>query len=202
MNANIMNTQIFYIMKYHLNGHQRSQKVTFMFISTLTYVLMDNFLSLFQIRSIPISCSHLCHNILGNLFLSMYTFSCHLFDGLTLYPFLSFSYSLSIPLSLSLTPSLYLSLFLSLSLYTFISFSLFLSHSFSLFLSLFLSLHLSLSLYLFLYLFSPLLRINGRFSPCFSRYLSSIVYIENYVFRNSLFDINSLIKQIKKNIIQ
>ena len=36
---------IFYLIKYHLNGHWRSQKVTF--ILTLTYVLMDNFLSLF-----------------------------------------------------------------------------------------------------------------------------------------------------------
>ena len=47
INANIMNTQIFHLIKYDLNGHWRSQKVTFMFILTLTYVLMDNFLSLF-----------------------------------------------------------------------------------------------------------------------------------------------------------
>ena len=46
MNANIMNTQIFNLIKYDLNGHCRSQKVTFMFILTLTYVLMDNFLTL------------------------------------------------------------------------------------------------------------------------------------------------------------
>jgi hypothetical protein len=42
-----MNTQIFQPFKYDLNGDWRSQKVTFMFILTLTYVLMDNFLSLF-----------------------------------------------------------------------------------------------------------------------------------------------------------
>ena len=47
MNANIMNTQIFHLIQYDLNGHLRSQNVTFMFILNLTYVLMDNFLSLF-----------------------------------------------------------------------------------------------------------------------------------------------------------
>ena len=47
MNDNIMNTQIFHLIKYDLNVHWRSQKVTFMFSLTLTYVLMDNFLSLF-----------------------------------------------------------------------------------------------------------------------------------------------------------
>ena len=50
MNANIMNTQIYTFNKYDLNGHWRSQKVTFMLILTLTYVLMDNFLSLFMIE--------------------------------------------------------------------------------------------------------------------------------------------------------
>ena len=45
MNANIMNTQIFHFTKYDLNGQRRSQKVTFMFSLTLTYGLMDNFLS-------------------------------------------------------------------------------------------------------------------------------------------------------------
>ena len=48
MNAKIMNTQIFHFIKYDLNGHQRSQKVTFMIILTLPYVLMDKFLSLFN----------------------------------------------------------------------------------------------------------------------------------------------------------
>ena len=38
-----MNTQIFNLIKNDLNGHRRSQNVTFMFILTLTYVLMDNF---------------------------------------------------------------------------------------------------------------------------------------------------------------
>ena len=47
MNANIMNTQIFHLIKYDLNGHLGPQGVTFMFILTLTYALMDNFLSLF-----------------------------------------------------------------------------------------------------------------------------------------------------------
>ena len=41
MNANIMNTQIFNLIKYDLNGHIRSQKVTFMFILTLTFVLVS-----------------------------------------------------------------------------------------------------------------------------------------------------------------
>ena len=41
MNADIMNTQIFCFFKYDLNGHWRSQKVTFMFILTLTYVLYE-----------------------------------------------------------------------------------------------------------------------------------------------------------------
>ena len=49
MNANIMNMQIFLFLNYDLNGHIRSQKVTFKFILTLTYVLMDNCLSLFYI---------------------------------------------------------------------------------------------------------------------------------------------------------
>ena len=34
MNANIIKAQIFYLIKYDLNGHSRSQNVTFMFIST------------------------------------------------------------------------------------------------------------------------------------------------------------------------
>ena len=38
-----LNTQIFHLIKYDLNGHSRSQNVTFMFIITLTYVLMDNY---------------------------------------------------------------------------------------------------------------------------------------------------------------
>ena len=33
--------QIFNLIKYDLNGYWRSQKVTFMFILTLTFVLMD-----------------------------------------------------------------------------------------------------------------------------------------------------------------
>ena len=37
VNANIMNTQIFHFIKYDLNNHLRSQNVTFMFISTLTF---------------------------------------------------------------------------------------------------------------------------------------------------------------------
>ena len=49
MNHNNMNTQIFFNIKYDLNGHGRSQMVTFMFILTLTYVFMDNFLSLFSL---------------------------------------------------------------------------------------------------------------------------------------------------------
>ena len=48
MNANIMHTQIFNLIKNDLNGHWRSQKITFKFISTITYVLMDNFLSFFK----------------------------------------------------------------------------------------------------------------------------------------------------------
>ena len=43
MNPNIMNTQIFHLIKYDL-----TQKVTFMFILTITYVIMDNFLSFFR----------------------------------------------------------------------------------------------------------------------------------------------------------
>ena len=42
-----MNMQIFHLIKYDLNDHWRSQNVTFMFILTLTYVLIDNFLSLY-----------------------------------------------------------------------------------------------------------------------------------------------------------
>ena len=42
INDNVMNTQIFHLIMYDLIGHLRSQKVTFMFILTLTYVLMDN----------------------------------------------------------------------------------------------------------------------------------------------------------------
>ena len=49
VNADIMNTQIFNLIKYDLNGNWRSQNVTFMFILTLTYVLIDNFLSLFSL---------------------------------------------------------------------------------------------------------------------------------------------------------
>ena len=48
MNAEITNTHIFYLIKYDLNGHIGSQMVTFMFILTLIYVLMGNFLSLFS----------------------------------------------------------------------------------------------------------------------------------------------------------
>ena len=57
-NNNIMNSQIFHFIKYDHSGHRRSQNVTFMFILTLTYVLMDNVLSLFQISMAraPISC--------------------------------------------------------------------------------------------------------------------------------------------------
>ena len=55
MNSKIKNTQIFYLIKYDLNGHWRSQKVTFMFILILTYVLMDNLLSLFYFKDICIS---------------------------------------------------------------------------------------------------------------------------------------------------
>ena len=51
MNANIMNTQIFHVNKFDLNGHWRSQKVTFMIILTFTYALMDNFLSIFFFKS-------------------------------------------------------------------------------------------------------------------------------------------------------
>ena len=43
MNANIMNTQTFILIKYDHNVRWRSQKVTFMFILTWTYILMDNF---------------------------------------------------------------------------------------------------------------------------------------------------------------
>ena len=50
-----MNKQIFDLIKYDLNGHWRSQKVTFMFVFTLTYVLMDNILSLFMFTSENIS---------------------------------------------------------------------------------------------------------------------------------------------------
>ena len=49
MKVNFMNAQIFYSIKYDLNGQWRSQKVTFMFILSLTYVLMDNFLFTFSI---------------------------------------------------------------------------------------------------------------------------------------------------------
>ena len=51
-----MNTQIFNFIKYDLNGHLRSQKVTFMFIITLTYVLMDNCLSLFLLTDLFSTC--------------------------------------------------------------------------------------------------------------------------------------------------
>ena len=47
-----MNTQIFHLIKYDLNGHLMSQNVPFMFILTLTYVLMDNLLSLFIYESV------------------------------------------------------------------------------------------------------------------------------------------------------
>jgi hypothetical protein len=47
INANLMNTQIFHLIRYDLKGHWRSKKVNFMFILILTYVLLDNFLSLF-----------------------------------------------------------------------------------------------------------------------------------------------------------
>jgi hypothetical protein len=43
-----MNTQKFQLINYDLNSHWRSQKITFMFSLTLTYVHMDNFLSLFE----------------------------------------------------------------------------------------------------------------------------------------------------------
>ena len=42
-----MYSQVFNLIKYDLNGHWRSQNVTFMFILTLTFVLMDNYLSFF-----------------------------------------------------------------------------------------------------------------------------------------------------------
>ena len=43
-----MLTFIFHLIKYDLKGHWRSQKLNFMFILiSLTYVLMDNFLSLY-----------------------------------------------------------------------------------------------------------------------------------------------------------
>ena len=45
-----MNTQIINLIKYDLNGHGRSQNDTSIFIITLTYVLMDNFLSLLDIQ--------------------------------------------------------------------------------------------------------------------------------------------------------
>ena len=43
MKANILNTQIFHIIKYDLKGHRRSQYVTFMFILTLTSFLLTTF---------------------------------------------------------------------------------------------------------------------------------------------------------------
>ena len=54
MNANIMNTQIYHLIKYDLNSYSRSQKATFMFILNLTYVLMDNFLSLY-LHNMPVN---------------------------------------------------------------------------------------------------------------------------------------------------
>ena len=42
-----MNTLIFHFIKYDLNGHLRTQNATFLFNLTLTYVLLENFLSLF-----------------------------------------------------------------------------------------------------------------------------------------------------------
>ena len=33
MNANIMNTQIFYFIKYDLNSYRRSQKVTYVYFN-------------------------------------------------------------------------------------------------------------------------------------------------------------------------
>ena len=36
MKANIVNTQIFHLIKYNLKGHQRSQYVTFMFIKNIS----------------------------------------------------------------------------------------------------------------------------------------------------------------------
>ena len=54
VDANIKNTKIFHLFKYDLNGPWRSQNVTFMFISTMTYVLMDNFLSLFSKQDVGI----------------------------------------------------------------------------------------------------------------------------------------------------
>ena len=45
-----MNTQIFNLIQSDLNGHKRSQNATFMFILTLTYVLMDICLCLLSIH--------------------------------------------------------------------------------------------------------------------------------------------------------
>ena len=39
--------QICHLIKYDINGQWTSQKVTLMFILTLSYFIMDNFLSLF-----------------------------------------------------------------------------------------------------------------------------------------------------------
>jgi hypothetical protein len=43
VNANIINTQIVYLIKYDLKGHLGSQNATFIFILSLTCDLMDNF---------------------------------------------------------------------------------------------------------------------------------------------------------------
>ena len=43
VNANIINTQIVYLIKYDLKGHLGSQNSTFIFILSLTCDLMDNF---------------------------------------------------------------------------------------------------------------------------------------------------------------
>ena len=40
MYANLMDTQIFHLIKYDLDRHLRLQKVTFMIILTFTYVLV------------------------------------------------------------------------------------------------------------------------------------------------------------------
>ena len=48
----LTNSFIIWILTLWIRKYWRSQKVTFIFILTLTYVLMDNFLSLFYCRLI------------------------------------------------------------------------------------------------------------------------------------------------------
>ena len=123
------------------------------------------------------------HNILGNLFLSTFCvlFSCHPSTD-SLFLSLSFALSLSFFHTLSLSPSLYLSFFLSLFFsYRVSPFLHLLSLSLSLFLSVSISLSLTASLSLSLswfclfsfslslpFFFPLLLRIYGRFCPCFT----------------------------------